>query len=55
MKSLIYGIEKIIQMNVYAKQKQTWDIENKLVLPKDRGKGEGQIKGIKLADTNYYV
>ena len=48
-------IEKIIQMNVYAKQEQTWDIENKLVLPKDRGKGEGQIKGIELADTNYYV
>lgn len=47
--------KKIVQMNVYAKQKQTWDIENKLVLPKDRGKGEGQIKGIELADTNCYV
>jgi len=40
---------------MYMQNRNKRDIENKLVLPKDRGKGEGQIKGIKLADTNYYV
>ena len=24
-------------------------------VPKDRGKGEGQINGIKSANTNYYI
>ena len=39
MMSLIHGIQKIIQMNVCAKQKQIPDIENKLVVTKLEWKG----------------
>ena len=42
-----------IQMNVYTKQKQT-DIENKVVVTKEE-RGEGQIRGMGLPDTNYYI
>ena len=37
-------------MNVYAKQKQTH--RENLWLPRGRGKGEGQIRGMGLTDTN---
>ena len=41
-------------MNVYSKQKQTHR-EKKYCLPKVKGKGERQIRGMGLRDTNYYV
>ena len=31
------------------------DIENKLVVTKGERKGEGQIRGMGLTDTNYYI
>ena len=41
MISLICGISKIIQMNLYTKQKHT-DIENKLVVTKGEREGRGK-------------
>ena len=51
MISLISEILKIIQMNIYAKQKQAH--RYKLLVTK--GKGGMQIRGLRLRDTNYYV
>ena len=51
MISLICEILKIIQMNIYAKQKQAH--RYKLLVTK--GKGGMQIRGLRLRDTNYYV
>ena len=33
-------------------QKRNRDIENQLVVPKDREKREGQTRGIRLTNTN---
>ena len=48
--------KKIIQMNVYAKQKQTHR-HRKQTCGYQMGerKGEGQIRGMKLIDTNYHI
>ena len=56
MISLICGTLKIIQMNLYAKQKQTHRYR-KLTCGYQRGEGmgEGQIRGLGLTDTKYYV
>ena len=54
MMSLICGILKIIQMNVYSKTERLTDIENKLVVT--AGEREvGQVRGMGLKDTNYYA
>ena len=42
--SLIYGVLKIIQMNLYTKQKQTQDIENKFMVT--RGGDGGYRLGV---------
>ena len=42
-------------MNVYAKQKDSQIQKTNLWLPKGRGKGEGQIRGMVLTGTNYYI
>ena len=43
-------------MNIYAKQKQTHRYrEQTRGYQKGRGKEEGQIRGMGLADTNHYV
>ena len=36
-------------------RKRLTDIEKKLVLLERKGKGEGQIRGMGLRDTNCYV
>ena len=41
------------QMNL--SMKQNWDIENRLVLPRRRGVGEGWNERLGLSDTNYYT
>ena len=43
-------------MNVYAKQKQT-DSHRKQTCgyQTGEGRGEGQIRGMGLTDTNYYI
>ena len=42
-------------MNAYVKQNQTQQIQKtNLWLPK-KGSGEGQIRGMQLADTIYYI
>ena len=33
--------KKVIQMNLFVKQKQTPDLENKLMVTKRKGRGEG--------------
>ena len=37
-----------------AKQKQTRRYENKLVVNRER-RGEGQTRGMRVTDTNYYI
>ena len=54
--SLICGFQKIIQMNVYAKQKQTHRYRKQSYLYQMRvEREEGQTRGMGLTDTNYYV
>ena len=45
IKSLTCGIQKIIQVNLYMKQKQT-DAENKLGLPEGKEKGDRDKLGV---------
>ena len=43
-------------MNVSTKQKQTHGcIENRLVVAKEKGIGEGGIESLGLADANHYI
>ena len=43
-------------MNLPTKQKQSHiDIENRLVVAKGEGVGEGWIESLGLADANYYI
>ena len=45
--------KKIIQTNIYIKQCHRF--RKKRSLPKGRGEGEDQIRGMGLRNTNYYV
>ena len=42
-------------MYLYAKQKQTHRHRNELTVTKWEAGGEGQIRSMKLIDTNYYT
>ena len=43
-------------MNVYAKQKQTHRYRKQTCgYQRGEGRGEGQIRGVGLTGTNYYV
>ena len=45
-----------MQTNVYAKQKQTHRYRKQTNgYQRGEGKGEGQIRGMGLRDTNYYI
>ena len=56
MISLICRLQKMIQMNLFTKQKQTHRCR-KQTYGYQRGKGgkEGQISSMGLTDTNYYT
>ena len=41
-------------MNLFTKQRLT-DIENRLVVAKGEGVGEGRTESVGLADVNYYI
>ena len=56
MISCICGLEKIVQMRLYTKQKWTHRHRNKLMVTKgEQEGGEGQIRSMKLRDINYYI
>ena len=56
MISLICGLEKIVQIHLYTKQTQTHRHRNKLMVTKgEQEGGEGQMRSMKLRDTNYYI
>ena len=45
-----------MQMNVYAKQKHSHRYRKQICgYQRGEGKGEEEIRGIGLTDTNYYV
>ena len=47
--------KKITQVNVYAKQKKTHKFRKQTSgYPKEEGRGERHIRGMRLRDTNYY-
>ena len=57
-KQMLYDVThthnlKIIQMNLYTKQKQTHRQKANLWLPKGNRAGKGRIKSAGLTDTNY--
>ena len=50
------GISSMMHVNLFTEWKQTQDIENKLMVTKDRRRGgSGKIRSVGLTDTNYYV
>ena len=56
MISLICGIWNMIQMNLFSKQKKThWHSKQIYGYQRGKGVGEGEIKSLGLADTNYYI
>ena len=55
MLTLKCGISKVKETSEYNKKEKLTDIENKLVVTVGRGKGEGQNRGRRLKNTNYYV
>ena len=52
MISLISGIYYTAQMN-FSTEKKIMDLENRLVVAKGEGKGEGWLGSLGLIDTNY--
>ena len=46
MMSLVYGIEKIIQMNLFTKQQQTHRHSKQTWLPKEKVRGEKDKLGV---------
>ena len=42
-------------MNLSTKQKQIHRLENRLVVAKGMGGGEGWVGSLGLADANYYI
>lgn len=54
----MYGVTYILNLNIYICDKtesDSQDAENKLGVPGGGGMGEGQVRGMGLRDTNYYV
>ena len=43
------------QVNLSTKQNRLTDIDNRLVVVKGEGMGEGWIGSLRLADANYYI
>ena len=48
-------LKKMIQMNLFTKEKETHGHRKYIWLPKGRGGGEGQIWNLGLADKDYYI
>ena len=43
------------QMNLSTKQKQTMDMQSRLVVAEEREKGVGWTGSLGLVDANYYI
>ena len=45
----------MIQMDLFTNRNKHADLENRLKITKGKRVGEGRVRSLRLADTNYYI